>query len=224
MKKMKFMALILSSAILLAGCSSSSNTTKGSLIGGGSGAAAGAIIGGLIGKGKGAAIGAAVGAGVGAGTGAVIGKKMDKKAAEAAKIQGAQVEQVTDNNGLAAVKVSFESGILFGFNSSTLSATSKNSLTQLAQILKADPTTDIAIVGHTDKVGTYDANIKVSRDRANSVQTYLKGCGVSSSQFKVVEGVGYDQYDESKTADQNRRVEVYMYASEEMIKNAEAGL
>ena len=149
------------------------NTAKGGVIGGGSGAAAGAIIGGLIGKGKGAAIGAAVGAAVGTGAGVAIGHKMDK-AAEAAKIEGAQVEKVTDTNGLAAVKVTFESGILFGFNSSTLSNTSKSSLRELAQILKEDPTTDIAIVGHTDKVGTYEANMKVSKDRAYTVENYLQ--------------------------------------------------
>ena len=174
-------------------------------------------------KGKGAAIGAAVGAAVGTGAGVAIGHKMDKKAAEAAKIEGAQVEKVTDTNGLAAVKVTFESGILFGFNSSTLSNTSKSSLRELAQILKEDPTTDIAIVGHTDKVGTYEANMKVSKDRAYTVENYLQDCGVSPSQFKKVEGVGYNQYDDSMSASQNRRVDIYMYASEQMIKNAEAG-
>ena len=199
------------------------NTAKGGVIGGGSGAAAGAIIGGLIGKGKGAAIGAAVGAAVGTGAGVAIGHKMDKKAAEAAKIEGAQVEKVTDTNGLAAVKVTFESGILFGFNSSALSNTSKASLRELAQTLKEDPTTDIAIVGHTDKVGTYEANMKVSKDRAYTVENYLQDCGVSPAQFKQVEGVGYNQYDDSMTASQNRRVDIYMYASEQMIKNAEAG-
>ena len=199
------------------------NTAKGGVIGGGSGAAAGAIIGGLIGKGKGAAIGAAVGAAVGTGAGVAIGHKMDKKAAEAAKIEGAQVEKVTDTNGLAAVKVTFESGILFGFYSSALSNTSKASLRELAQILKEDPTTDIAIVGHTDKVGTYEANMKVSKDRAYTVENYLQDCGVSPAQFKQVEGVGYNQYDDSMTASQNRRVDIYMYASEQMIKNAEAG-
>ena len=199
------------------------NTAKGGVIGGGSGAAAGAIIGGLIGKGKGAAIGAAVGAAVGTGAGVAIGHKMDKKAAEAAKIEGAQVEKVTDTNGLAAVKVTFESGILFGFNSSALSNTSKASLRELAQILKEDPTTDIAIVGHTDKVGTYEANMKFSKDRAYTVENYLQDCGVSPAQFKQVEGVGYNQYDDSMTASQNRRVDIYMYASEQMIKNAEAG-
>ena len=219
MKKIKFMALFMSLALVFGGCGSMNNTAKGGVIGGGSGAALGAIIGGIAGKGKGAAIGTAVG-----GTaGALIGRKMDKKAAEAAKIEGAQVEQITDNNGLAAVKVTFDSGILFGFNSSTLSNSAKQSLREFADILKSDPTIDIAIIGHTDKVGTQEANQKVSNNRAYAVENYLQSCGVSPSQFKEVEGVGYSQYDESLTPAQNRRVEVYMYASTQMIKNAEAG-
>ena len=145
---------------------------------------------------------------------------MDKKAEEAAKIEGAEVEKVTDTNGLAAVRVSFDSGILFAFNSSALSNTSKASLRDLAQILKDDTTTDIAIIGHTDKVGTYEANMKVSKDRAYAVENYLQDCGVSPAQFKQVEGVGYNEYDESLTAEQNRRVDIYMYASEEMIEQA----
>jgi outer membrane protein OmpA-like peptidoglycan-associated protein len=71
-------------------------------------------------------------------------------------------------------------------------------------------------------VGTYEANVKVSKERAYSVENYLQSCGVLPSQFKQVEGVAYDQYDNTKTADQNRRVEVYMYASEQMIKEAQA--
>ena len=205
MKKMKITAFLLSGAILLGSCGTMNNTTKGGIIGGGSGAAAGAIIGGLFGKGKGAAIGAAVGAAVGTGAGVAIGHKMDKKAAEAAKIEGAQVEVVKDANNLDAVKVTFDSGILFAFNSSTLSNDAKASLRDLAKILKEDTTTDIAIIGHTDKVGTYEANMKVP------------------SQFKQVEGVGYNEYDESLSAAQNRRVVIFMYASEQMIKNAEAG-
>lgn len=220
---MKFMAMFLCLALILGGCSSWNNTAKGSAIGGGSGAALGAIIGGIAGKGKGAAIGAAIGTAVGAGTGALIGRKMDKKAAEAAKIEGAQVEQVTDNNGLPAVKVTFSSGILFAFNSSTLSNTSKQSLREFADILKSDPTLDIAIIGHTDKVGSYEANQKVSTDRAFAVENYLQLCGVSPSQFKKVEGVGYSQYDDALTPEQNRNVEIYMYASKQMIQNAEAG-
>lgn len=222
MKYLRTTALILSGALLLASCSTMNNTTKGGLIGGGGGTAAGALIGGLIGKGKGAAIGAAIGAVVGTGAGVVIGRKMDKKAAEAAKIEGAQVEMVQDKNGLDAVKVSFDSNILFAFNSSALSDEAKTSLRELAKILRDDTTTDVAIIGHTDKVGTYEANIKVSKNRAYAVQNYLQECNVSATQFKQVTGVGYDEYDESLTAAQNRRVEIYMYASEQMIKEAEA--
>lgn len=225
MKKTAFVIYVLCALMLLPSCGTTNmnNTTKGGIIGGGSGAAVGAVIGGIVGgkhKGKSAAIGAVIGAAVGTGAGVVIGKKMDKKAAEAARIEGAQVEQVTDQNGLPAVKVSFAAGILFGFNSAALSNEAKSSLRDLAKILRDDTTTDIAIIGHTDKVGTYEANVKVSKNRAYSVENYLQECGVSPAQFKEVKGVAYDQYDETKTANQNRRVEVYMYASEQMINEA----
>ena len=222
MKKMKISALLLSIAIIFGSCNAN-NTVKGGAIGAGGGAALGAIIGAIAGKGKGAAIGAAIGTAVGGTAGAIIGNKMDKNAAKAAQIEGADVEKVTDTNGLAAVKVTFSSGILFGFNSSTLSESSKSALRDFSQILKEDPTLDIAIVGHTDKVGSYEANRTVSTRRADAVSNYLKQCGVSSTQFQSVQGVAYDQYDESLSAEKNRRVEVFMYASEEMIRNAEAG-
>ena len=128
MNKMKFMVLFMSIAMIFGSCGSMNNTGKGAAIGGGSGAALGAILGGVIGKGKGAAIGAAIGTAVGAGTGALIGKKMDKAAAEAKQIEGAQVEQITDNNGLQAVKVTFDSGILFTTGNANLSAAAKYAL------------------------------------------------------------------------------------------------
>ena len=133
MKNVKLMIGLLCAGMLASGCGTMNNTAKGGIIGGTSGTAAGALIGGLVGKGKGAAIGAAVGAVVGTGTGVIIGRKMDKKAEEAAKIEGAEVEKVTDTNGLDAVKVSFTSGILFGFNSSALSNDAKASLRELAK-------------------------------------------------------------------------------------------
>ena len=222
MKQTKFTALLLCGGLLLSGCGTLNNTAKLGMAGGGAGATAGAVIGGLIGKGKGAGIGAAIGAAVGAGTGVIIGRKMDKKAEAAAQIETAQVEQVTDANGLPAVKVTFGDNVLFDFNSTTLSNEAKATLREVAQILRDDTTTDIAIIGHTDKVGTYEVNQKFSKERAYAVENYLQDCGVSPAQFKQVKGVGYDEYDESKTAAENRRVDIYMYASEEMIQQAEA--
>ena len=108
---------VLAAGMLLTGCNSMTNTGKGALIGGGGGGALGAGIGALIGGGKGAAIGAAVGAAVGTGAGALIGKKMDKQAAELKQqLAEADVETVTDQNGLQAIKVTFPGGILFPTN------------------------------------------------------------------------------------------------------------
>lgn len=223
MKKVKFLSVLLSFSLVLGGCGMS-NTAKGGLIGAGSGAALGAIVGQIAGKGKGAAIGAAIGTAVGAGAGVIIGKKMDKAAERAKAIEEAQVEKITDANGLTAVKVTFEGGILFATNSSTLNATSKTALTKLAGVLAEDPTMDIAVYGHTDNTGTLAYNQKLSTSRANSVATYLRNNGVATSQFKYVAGKDFQEPVASNETvagrAQNRRVEVYMYASEQMIKDA----
>lgn len=236
MKKTKFMAILLCATMILSACGSMNNTTKGSLLGGTGGAALGAVVGGIIGNGKGAAIGAGIGAAVGAGAGAVIGNKMDKAAQQAAAIEGAQVEQVTDNNGLKAVKVTFDSGILFGSGASTLSSSAKASLSKFANnVLKQNPEMDVDIYGFTDNQGWKNStaeqsrqkNLDLSQERAQSVSTYLMSCGITSAQIKAVEGLGEENpiADNSTAAgrQENRRVEVYMYASPEMIQQAEAG-
>ena len=72
---------------------------------------------------------------------------MDKQKAELEKIENAQVSTVTDQNGLQAIKVTFDNGILFKLNSSTLNAVSKTALSQFAASLKNTPETDITIWG-----------------------------------------------------------------------------
>jgi len=221
MKKLKVVILTLCAGIVMAGCS---NMAKGTAIGAAGGAVLGAVVGKLAGN---TAVGAAVGTAVGAGTGALIGKRMDKVKAQAQAVQNAQVEQVTDANGLQAVKVTFDSGILFATNSSTLTASSKNALNQFAGVLKNNTDCDIAIFGHTDNTGNDAINDPLSVKRAQAVETYLKGQGVSAAQIKTVDGQGSkNPVADNSTAEgrkQNRRVEVYMYASQAMIQAAEAG-
>jgi outer membrane protein OmpA-like peptidoglycan-associated protein len=216
-----------------------SNTTKGGIIGGTSGTALGALVGNLVGgshKGTSTAIGAAVGAAVGTTAGVLIGKKMDKAKAAAEAIEGAEVESVTDNNGLQAVKVTFDSGILFSSGNSTLSSDAKASLSKFANnVLKQNTDMDVAIYGYTDNTGWKNStaeqstqkNLNLSQERAQSVSTYLLSCGVGSSQVKNVEGQGeanpVASNDTAEGREQNRRVEVYLYASQEMIQQAEAG-
>ena len=240
MKRTKLMSLTLCLALILSGCGSMNNTTKGGLTGSGGRAALGALIGGMVSgksdKGKGRLIGAAIGTAVGGGAGVLIGKKMDKAAAQAAAIEGAQVEQVTDQNGLQAVKVTFDSGILFGTGAATLSSSAKASLSNFANnVLKQNANMDVNIYGFTDNQGWKNStveqskqkNLDLSQERAQSVSTYLLSCGVASSQIKGVQGLGEDNpvADNSTAASrqENRRVEVYMYVSPEMIQQAEAG-
>ncbi|MBL7973047.1 MAG: OmpA family protein, partial [Prolixibacteraceae bacterium] len=169
----KSIAFLLSGLMLLSGCSSTKNSTKGGLIGGAGGALIGAGIGALTGKSNGAAIGAAIGGTVGAGTGVIIGKKMDKQKAELEKIEGAQVETITDANNLQAIKMTFDSGILFTSGKSDLNASSKASLLKFANSLKETPETDVTIYGHTDNTGSREVNVKLSNDRAVSVSNFL---------------------------------------------------
>ena len=220
MKKIKFFSIGLCFALVIAGCN---NTQKGAAIGAGGGAVLGAIVGKLAGN---TAVGAAVGAAVGTGAGAIIGKKMDKAKAEAEAVQNAKVESVTDANGLAAVKVTFDSGILFATNKADLNIDAKNSLAKFATVLNNNADCDIAIIGHTDNTGSDAINQPLSVKRATSVSDYLKSCGVKTAQIKSVEGQGSgNPVADNSTAEgrkQNRRVEVYMYASQEMIQAAQA--
>ena len=223
----KYIAFALCALMLIPGCGTMSNTAKDSLIGAGGGAALGAVIGGLIGKdAKGAAIGAAIGTAVGGSAGAIIGNKMDKKAAELAALENAQIETVKDHNGLEAIKVTFSDGILFDFNKTNLKPASQVELKEFATKMSDMVDTDIAVFGHTDNVGTAAANEKVSVARAESVANYLTKCGIAPSRIKSA-GMSYnDPVASNDTAEgraQNRRVEIYISANENMIRAAENG-
>ena len=228
--KTKIIALFLCVGMIVTGCTVS-NTAKGTAIGAGGGAVIGGIIGHIAGN---TAIGAAFGGAVGAGAGAIIGHKMDKAKKEAEAVKNAQVEAVTDQNGLEAVKVTFDSGILFATGKAELSSVAKQSLTQFAGVLKNNADCDIAIQGYTDNQGwkkstaaeSQQKNLVLSQDRATAVSQYLMSLAVPATQIKSVQGFGEANpvADNSTAAGQaqNRRVEVYMYASQKMIQEAQA--
>ncbi len=214
--------------LLSTGCSSWTNTGKGAAIGGGGGAALGAGLGALIGGGKGAAIGTAIGAAVGTGAGVLIGKKMDKQQAElqAELAKQAEIKQVTDENGLQAIQVTFNGGILFPTNGTTLSASARTDLSKFAASLINNPGTNVQIYGYTDDTGSLAVNERVATGRADAVRNYLLNSGVGASRLSA-EGLPMQDYIASNsTAEgraQNRRVEVYITASKEMIEQANQG-
>lgn len=203
-------------------------TGKGALIGGGGGAAVGAGLGALIGGGKGAGIGSAIGAAVGAGAGALIGNKMDKQQKQLQEELGQQatVEQTTDQNGLQAIKVTFEGGILFPTGKYSLNPQAQADLTRFAASLQQNPDTNVQIYGFTDNTGSFAVNQKLAGERADAVLSYLANSGVSPTRLSA-QGIPMADYiasnDTAAGRAQNRRVEIYITANKDMIAKAEAG-
>ena len=220
MKKLKGIILISSIAlsIFLYGCGAS-NAVKGGVIGGVAGGVVGGVVGDQLGN---TVLGAIIGAAVGGTAGVLIGNYMDKQAEEMQNdIAGAEIERVGEG-----IKITFDSGILFATNSSTLEPEAKRNIIKLATILNKYPDTNILVTGHTDSDGTDDYNQALSERRAKAVYDYATMQGVPSSRFSVL-GLGENEpvatNDTQDGKHLNRRVEIAVYANEELKKAAEDG-
>lgn len=211
--------LILAMTTFTWGCESSTNAGRGANIG----AASGGIIGGIIGSRHGNFVqGALIGAVVGGAGGALIGNYMDKQAAEIGHdIRGARV--VREGEG---IRVIFDSGILFSTGSATLTSTSRYEIDKLARILNRYHDTSLVIEGHTDNTGYRDSNQMLSEKRADSVANLLKTYGVSRQRLSPV-GYGDSRPIETNNTEwgrkQNRRVEVVIYANDDLKRQAQSG-
>jgi outer membrane protein OmpA-like peptidoglycan-associated protein len=194
-------------------------TQEGAAIGGG----AGAVLGGIIGNAAGStAKGAIIGAAVGGTAGAIIGKRMDEQAeALEEDLPDATVERVGEG-----IQVTFDSGILFDFDSYALRPEARDRLTQLAASLNEYPESEVLIVGHTDSSGADEYNQTLSERRAESAGNYLFREGVLPSRVRTM-GLGETEpVAENETEEgmqQNRRVEIAIFASEEYRKKVGGG-
>jgi outer membrane protein OmpA-like peptidoglycan-associated protein len=197
-------------------CSSWSKAEKGTVIGG----ATGAVVGGVIGdKAGNTAVGAILGAAIGGAAGAYIGDYMDKQANDMeGDLEGAKIERVGEG-----IKITFDSGILFDIDKDTLRPASQEQLTKMAAILNKYPDTNILLEGHTDATGSDEHNLDLSRRRARSVSNYLGSLAVSTSRMTIM-GYGESQPIATNDTDEgrqlNRRVEVAVYANEELKEQA----
>lgn len=220
MKKVGYMAAFLSAALIFASCDLS-NAVKGGAIGTGAGAAIGAGIGKVAGN---TGVGAIIGATVGGAAGALIGHKMDKQKKELEnQLPDAKVEAVNDGE---AIRVTFDSGILFKTGKYDLNEASRNSLKKFATSLQNNPDTNIQIIGYTDNTGSDRVNNPLSVNRAKSVYDFLLGQGISNKRMEYLGKGSSDPIASNDTAEGrklNRRVEVYILASSKMIEEAKAG-
>ena len=197
------------------GCATKKGT--GTIIGAGSGAVVGGIIGDRAGN---TAVGAALGAVIGGAAGAYIGNYMDQQAEEIRQdLEGATVERVGEG-----IKITFDSGILFASNESSLEPPARANLEQLAQTLVKYDDTNIIIEGHTDSQGSEAYNLELSKRRAQSVANYLAQQNVNPTRFTEMgygEAYPVASNDTFEGRRQNRRVEIAIYANEELRDEAE---
>ncbi len=193
------------------GCTSLSQTERGAVIGGAGGAAVGAVIGRQIGS---TARGAVIGAAVGGAAGAIIGRQMDEQAEDlSASIPGATVQRVGEG-----IVVTFESGLLYPFDSDQLLPEGRTNLNNLAESLREYPETEVLIIGHTDSTGSDSYNQGLSERRASSAANLLATYGIPRDRVRTMGRGETEPIADNATEwgqQQNRRVEVVIYASEE---------
>jgi outer membrane protein OmpA-like peptidoglycan-associated protein len=211
--KSKTTLTLIAGAMLLNACALN-RKGEGAIIGAG----AGAVVGGIIGHNTGStARGAIIGAAVGGATGAIIGHQMDQQAKELQQnIPGARVSRVGEG-----IAVTFDSGLLFEFDSDRIGSNSGVNLRRLAESLHKYPNTDLVIVGHTDGTGTDAYNQGLSERRARSAADYLGQQGVAGGRMRAMgrgesEPIASNETDDGRQL--NRRVEVAIFANAEARK------
>jgi OOP family OmpA-OmpF porin len=108
-------------------------------------------------------------------------------------------------------KVTFATDAFFDFDKAVLKPESQAKLTDLVDKTKAVNLEVIIAVGHTDNIGTFEYNQKLSERRANAVKEYLVSKGIEKNRI-YTEGKGEKQpVADNKTSEgraKNRRVEV----------------
>ena len=101
--------------------------------------------------------------------------------------------------------------VYFDFNSTSLSNESKSIIKVVAEKLQKDKNQKVKLIGHTDNVSSAELNMRIGKDRANSVANYLKELGVSDSQIQIrSEGKGSPivSNDTEEGRAKNRRVRI----------------
>ena len=217
MKKAYVLIMCMIFSLFVVPACNTSRATKGAVIGAGAGAAAGAI---LAKNNKAAAM--IFGAAVGGVAGALIGDYMDKQAEKIREdLEGAKVERVGEG-----ILITFDSGILFDFDSYALKPATQTNAKKLAGTLNKYDDTEVNVLGHTDNTGTDKYNLSLSKKRATAVKDYLLAQDVANSRLSTQ---GYGESDPIATNETdegrqlNRRVEIVIVANEKLKKAAKRG-
>lgn len=140
----------------------------------------------------------------------VLLRVLDSKPMETGKIIVPTAQEMTQSfarDGRIALY-----GIFFDTGQATLKPESKPTLDQIAEALKANPKLNLVVVGHTDNVGDFQANVLLSQRRAAAVADALsKQYAIAATRLQAA-GAGMIAPAASNSDDagraRNRRVEL----------------
>ena len=102
--------------------------------------------------------------------------------------------------------------IEFDLNSSRINTSNFIKLNSLAQLLSFNKDIKIIVEGHSDRLGDEKSNLKLSKNRAESVKAYLLTKGIDQSRIKT-KGYGssmpaFDYRNGSNVNPKNRRIQI----------------
>jgi outer membrane protein OmpA-like peptidoglycan-associated protein len=75
--------------------------------------------------------------------------------------------------------------LIFAQGKSTIQPESFPELDEIGMMLQENPKIEIQLEGHTDNVGTPDANVRLSQQRVDAVKNYLIKKGIKKSRVKT---------------------------------------
>lgn len=206
-------SVLLITVVTMTGCVMNPQTGNYEVNRTGVGLATGAVAGGLLGAAMGdgsyAIKGAILGAAIGGGTGYYLEKKHRQLQQQLANTD-MKVVLHTGANGQKELVISTPSDVTFQVGSADIQSSAYRNLSALAKTLSDQPYR-LEITGHTDNLGSYDFNKRLSYQRAESVGEYLFNSGTPAENISVrgasfSEPVGSNESPEGRA--QNRRVEI----------------
>lgn len=206
-------AAMLAAALTMTGCAMNQQTGNYEITRTGIGLAAGTVAGGLIGAAMGDGSYAIKGAMIGAALGGGTGYYLDRKHAELRQsLAGTNMEvgMSTNHNGQQVLRVVAPSDVTFTSGSPDIQSGAYQGLTNLAKSISGQPYR-LEITGHTDSVGNYDFNKRLSYQRAQSVGEFLYGQGIQPENM-AIRGAAFSEpvasNDTQEGRARNRRVEI----------------
>lgn len=125
-------------------------------------------------------------------------------------IESSAADKANYDKQSTEVMASGEWNINFGSGSASVQNNSMKDLEKIYNLLIQAENSKLTIVGHTDNAGNANANLDLSKNRAQAVVNFLKNKGIPENRFQMIDGKGQNEPVSDNNSDagkaKNRRV------------------